>query len=81
MHAPTALHANIALVIFPAHAKRIHAVRLGNPAQNLLRVIVFLALHEAKDILGDFLHRLHKFGLMRIAALNAFHKAIEINVV
>ncbi len=81
LHAPAALHANILVIIFPAHAERDDPVRFGDPAQDLVVVIFLLVGNEFVDILRNFLHSLDKFGLTNIAFLDAFHKYGKIDVI
>ena len=81
LYAPAALDADITGIIFPADAEGNHAVRLGDAAQDLLGVILLLVLHEFENVLGDFLHRLDEFGLVRVALLHTLHEPVEINVI
>ena len=80
LHPPAALHADIALVVFPADAEADHPVRLGDAAQDLVLVVLFLVLDEVEDVLGDFLDRLDEFGLARIAALHAMDEARQVDM-
>jgi hypothetical protein len=67
LNAPSALDADIAVIVLPADAEGDHPVRLGDSPQDLVMVIWFLVADEVENILGDFLHRLNKFSLSRIA--------------
>jgi hypothetical protein len=78
---PAALHADIALVVLPADPKADHAIRLGDAAQDLVAVIVFLVLDEVEDVLGHFLHGLSEFGLARIPTPDSFDERRQINVI
>ena len=71
LHAPAALHADIALVVLPADAEADHPVGLGDAAQDLVLVILLLVLDEVEDVLRNFLNRLHELGLARVAPLDA----------
>jgi hypothetical protein len=80
LDAPAALHADIVVVVLPDDAERHHSIRLGDAAQDLIFVIERLILDELEDILRHLLHRLCEFRLAWIAALHAFHEAIEIDM-
>ena len=78
LHAPAALHADIAFVVFPADAEAHHPVGLGDAAQDLVFVIERLVLDEVENIVGDFMHRLDEFRLAWIAALDALYETFQV---
>ena len=80
LHAPAALDADVALVVFPANTERNDAVGFGNAAQDLRFMVFFLAAHEFEDVLGDFSHRLYEFWLARITLLHPIDKARQVHV-
>src|SRR5690606_1633144 len=78
---PATLDTDAVGVIFPAHTKGNHTIRLGHTAQDLRGMILFLIIDKFVNILGDFLHRLNKFGLTGIASSHAFHECSEIYMI
>jgi hypothetical protein len=81
LHPPAALDADVAPVVFPAHPEAHHPVGLGDPAQDLVLVVLFLVGDELEDVLGDFLHRLDELRLAGIALGDAGDEALEIDVI
>jgi len=80
LHPPAALHADIALVVFPADAKAHHPVRFGDAAQDLILVIERLVPDEVENIVRDFMHGLDEFRLARIAAFDALDETFQVHM-
>lgn len=81
LNAPSALDADIAVIVLPADAEGDHPVRLGDSPKDLVMVIWFLVGDEVENILGDFLHRLNKFSLSRIAFLHPLDERRQIDMI
>ena len=81
LYAPAALYADVAFVIFPANAEADYPIGFGNPPQDLILVVFFFVGDEVKNVFRDFLDRLLKLWLSRIALLDAFHELLEVDVV
>ena len=75
-----ALDPDVALVVLPADPEGDDPVGLGHAPQDLGLVIFGLALGELEYVLGDLVDRLDEFGLVRVAALDAFHEAFEVDM-
>ena len=81
LDAPATLHADIAVIVFPANAEADDAVGLGDAAQDLVFVILLLIGDEVEDVLGDFLHGLREFRLAWIALLYTLDERREIDMI
>ena len=81
LHPPAALHANIVVVILPAHPERHNTIRLGDAAQDLGFVIFRFVAYEVENILRHVGDGLHQFSLTRIAPLHPCDEAIQIDMI
>ena len=80
LHTPSALHANIIIVILPADAEADHPVGLRHPAQNLVFVVFFFVLYVIEDVFRHFLNRLDEFRLAGVAFLHPLNELIEVDM-
>ena len=74
LHPPATVNPNIVIVILPADTKRNDAIRLSDPAQNLIFMVLFLICNKIENIFRCLLHSLHKLRLARVALFYAFNE-------
>ena len=80
LHPPATLHADLALIVFPAHPERDHTVGFADPAQDLIFVILRLVGNEIENVFGNFLHRLNEFGLAGIVLAHIANERFEVGI-
>ena len=81
LHAPSALHADVPVVVLPADAEAHHAVRLGDTPQDLRVVVDLLVGDVLEDIARHLVDGLLELCLSGITPLQALHELLEIDVV
>ena len=81
LHPPSALHADITLVVLPTDADTDDSVRLGDAPEDLVLVVFLLVLDVAEDVLSHFLDGLNELRLTGIALLDARDELLEVDVV
>jgi hypothetical protein len=67
LHAPAAIHPDIAFIVFPAHAERHGSIRFRDTAHDLVFVIHRLVGDELENRLRNFVDRLMELGLTGVA--------------
>ena len=58
-----------------------NAVGLGHALENLSLLVFRILEHEGHDVVDDFVHRLVKLGLARIALDESIHESIDFGLV
>ena len=81
LHAVAAVGAHISLLVLPQHAKHINAVGFGHALKDDALGECFVVADVGHHRFGDFMHRLMKLLLVRIAPHKPGHESGDVGAV